>query len=131
MDINAAKSKNDLKEYRLLTLPSGLEVLLVSTEELLKSTGQTEESGKAAASMCVNSGSFCDPSDAEGLAHFLEHMVFMGSAKYPSENQYDSYISSHGGACNAFTEGEYTVYQFDVFDEHLKTSLGFKPMNSL
>ncbi len=123
MDINAAKSKNDLKEYRLLTLPSGLEVLLVSTEELLKSTGQTEESGKAAASMCVNSGSFCDPSDAEGLAHFLEHMVFMGSAKYPSENQYDSYISSHGGSCNAFTEGEYTVYQFDVFDEHLKTSL--------
>jgi len=50
-------------------------------------------------------------------------MVFMGSAKYPSENQYDQYINSHGGACNAFTEGESTVYQFDITGEHLPKAL--------
>ena len=50
-------------------------------------------------------------------------MVFMGSAKYPSENQYDQYVNSHGGACNAFTEGEYTVYQFDITGEHMSKAL--------
>ena len=36
----------------------------------------------------------------------------MGSKKYPDENTYDSFVSSHGGSCNAMTEGEYTIYQF-------------------
>jgi nardilysin len=34
--------------------------------------------------MSVNTGSKNDPIDLPGLAHFLEHMVFMGSSKYPS-----------------------------------------------
>ena len=34
-------------------------------------------------------------------------MLFMGSSKYPDENAYDSYVSSHGGSCNAMTEGMY------------------------
>ena len=79
--VNASKSSNDLKDYELHTLASGLEVLLVSTERLHASKGQGEDDGKAAAAMCVDTGSFCDPTEAEGLAHFLEHMVFMGSAK--------------------------------------------------
>lgn len=33
-------------------------------------------------------GSFKDPNDAQGLAHYLEHMLFMGTAKYPDENDY-------------------------------------------
>ena len=32
-----------------------------------------------------------------GLAHFLEHMVFMGSKKYPDENAYDEFIQKNGG----------------------------------
>lgn len=43
-----------------------------------------------------------------------QHMIFMGSHKYPKENEYDSFVSSNGGVCNAYTEGEYTVYHFDV-----------------
>ena len=31
-------------------------------------------------------------------------MLFMGSKKYPDENEYDSYLTKHGGASNAFTE---------------------------
>ncbi|CAI5986657.1 unnamed protein product [Closterium sp. NIES-65] len=41
----------------------------------------------AAAAMCVGVGSFLDPPDALGLAHFLEHMLFMGSVKFPDENE--------------------------------------------
>lgn len=59
----------------------------------------------------------------EGCAHFLEHMVFMGSEKYPDENYYDSFITSHGGSCNAFTEGEYTTYHFDVSTKHFAEAL--------
>ncbi|MQL76025.1 hypothetical protein Taro_008407 [Colocasia esculenta] len=78
---------------------------------------------KAAAAMCVGMGSFSDPLEAQGLAHFLEHMLFMGSSEYPDENEYDSYLSKHGGSSNAYTETEYTCYHFEVNREHLKGAL--------
>ncbi|AQL06823.1 Nardilysin-like [Zea mays] len=78
---------------------------------------------KAAAAMCVGMGSFADPEKAQGLAHFLEHMLFMGSTEFPDENEYDSYLSKHGGASNAFTETEYTCYHFEVKREYLKGAL--------
>lgn len=56
----------------------------------------------------------------QGLAHYLEHMLFMGSTKYPDENEYDSFISASGGSTNAFTECEYTLYHFDVLPQHLE-----------
>lgn len=37
-------------------------------------------------------GSYSDPTDIQGLAHFVEHMVFMGSEKYPKENEFDSLV---------------------------------------
>lgn len=117
------KSSNDLKEYKLLTLDSGLEVLLVSSKALAKARGTDANNAKAAAALCVQTGSFCDPLEAQGCAHFLEHMVFMGSQKYPKENQYDNYISSHGGYANAMTEGEYTVYLFDITAEYLPKAI--------
>lgn len=42
--------------------------------------------------MSVRVGSYSDPSDIQGLAHFVEHMVFMGSEKYPTENEFDSFV---------------------------------------
>ena len=124
------KSKSDLKEYRIFNLHCGLEVLLVDSSKLAESRknslGAKATSSTAAAAMFVSVGSFADPAEAEGCAHFLEHMIFMGvnSSKYPrSENLYDSFVSSHGGSCNAFTEGEHTVYQFDVSEEHFYAAL--------
>ena len=46
----------------------------------------------AACALCVGVGSFSDPVDIPGLAHFVEHMVFMGSEKYPQENGFDEFI---------------------------------------
>jgi hypothetical protein len=54
--------------------------------------------------MAVGVGSFTDPAEMPGLAHYLEHMLFMGSDKYPKENEYDTYLNNHGGSSNAYTE---------------------------
>lgn len=47
---------------------------------------------QSAASLTIGVGSFQDPEDIPGLAHFLEHMVFMGSEKFPQENDFDAFI---------------------------------------
>ncbi|KAL2651160.1 hypothetical protein R1flu_019288 [Riccia fluitans] len=78
---------------------------------------------KAAGAMSVGMGSFLDPPDAQGLAHFLEHMLFMGSSRFPDENEYDNFLSKHGGGSNAFTDMEYTCYHFDVNRKFLKPAL--------
>ncbi|BHF83073.1 Nrd1 complex RNA-binding subunit [Sparganum proliferum] len=78
---------------------------------------------RSAAALCINVGSFADPREAQGLAHFLEHMVFMGSEKYPGENDFDEYVSQRGGSSNAFTDGEHTVFYFEIQWQHFKASL--------
>lgn len=93
------------------------------TEKEVKGKGTSSQTKKAAAAMCVGMGSFCDPVEAQGLAHFLEHMLFMGSTEFPDENEYDSYLSKHGGSSNAYTETEHTCYHFEVKREFLKGAL--------
>ncbi|KAK3039890.1 hypothetical protein RJ639_028283, partial [Escallonia herrerae] len=88
-----------------------------------KRKGGASQSKKAAAALCVGMGSFSDPLDVQGLAHFLEHMLFMGSTGFPDENEYDSYLSKHGGSSNAYTETEHTCYHFEVKGEFLKGAL--------
>ena len=70
---------------------------------------------KAAASLAVSVGSFSDPPAAQGLSHALEHMVFMGSERFPDENEYDSYLQQHGGSSNAWTDAEATVRGLSCF----------------
>jgi len=45
-------------------------------------------------------------------------MLFMGTEKFPDENEYSKYLSEHGGSSNAFTDTEDTNYYFDVNSEH-------------
>eukprot|EP00057_Strongylocentrotus_purpuratus_P032639 XP_788330.4 PREDICTED: nardilysin [Strongylocentrotus purpuratus] len=82
-----------------------------------------KQSKMAAAALCVGIGSFSDPDDIPGFAHFLEHMVFMGSAKYPDENAFDAFITKHGGSDNASTGFDKTVFQFEVQRKHFQEGL--------
>lgn len=72
-------------------------------------------------------GSLSDPGNISGLAHFCEHMLFLGTEKYPKENEYSQYLSEHAGSSNAFTSGEHTNYYFDVSHEHLEGALDRYP----
>ena len=107
------KSENDSREYRYITLPNQLKVLLVSDSK-------TERS---AASLDVNVGSRQDPEDYQGLAHFLEHMLFLGTRKYPEAGEYQAFISGHGGSHNAYTSFEHTNYFFDIDPESFEPAL--------
>ena len=77
----------------------------------------------AAAAMVVGVGSLYDPPECQGMAHFLEHLLFMGSERYPEENAYDAFMSAHGGSDNAWTELEHTVYHFEISQEYLQKAL--------
>ncbi|KAL4740538.1 Metalloenzyme, LuxS/M16 peptidase-like protein [Aspergillus similis] len=98
------KPSLDDRSYRVIQLPNKLEALLV----------HDPETDKAAAAMDVHVGSFSDPEDLQGLAHGLEHMLFMGTEKYPVENAYNQYLASHSGSSNAYTAGTETNYFFEV-----------------
>ncbi|XP_054458442.1 nardilysin-like [Anoplopoma fimbria] len=86
-----------------------------------KKRGSCEK--QAAAALCISVGSFSDPDDLPGLAHFLEHMVFMGSEKYPAENGFDAFLKKHGGSDNASTDCERTIFQFDVQRKYFREAL--------
>ena len=68
-------------------------------------------------------GSYSDPEDIPGLAHFLEHMLFMGTEKYPDENEYSKFLSEHGGGSNAYTSDELTNYYFAVSSDNFEGAL--------
>ncbi|CAM9553710.1 unnamed protein product [Scytosiphon promiscuus] len=107
------KSPNDPRSYRAVSLSSGMKVLLISDPETKTS----------AAAMDVHVGHFSDPDDLPGLAHFCEHLLFLGTDKYPDETSYSTYLGSHGGSSNAYTDTEDTVYFFDVSSDYLKGAL--------
>ncbi|XP_046617809.1 nardilysin-like [Neodiprion virginianus] len=81
------------------------------------------EEKMAACGLCVGVGSFSDPSEIPGMAHFLEHMVFMGSEKYPQENDFSSFVSKHGGSDNASTGYEETTFYFEIQEKQLFSAL--------
>ena len=64
--------------------------------------------------VCVKTGSLYNPPEYQGLAHFLEHMLFLGSEKYPEENHLDKVLKMYGGNSNAFTSATETIYYFSI-----------------
>ncbi|MCW8196083.1 peptidase M16 [Proteobacteria bacterium 005FR1] len=111
--VEVAKSPIDDRQYRYLQLPNELQVLLISDPG----------TDKSAAALDVFVGSAHDPLDRQGLAHFLEHMLFLGTEKYPQPDEYQDFINEHGGSHNAYTSFEHTNYFFDIDPEHLAAGL--------
>jgi insulysin len=107
------QSPNDQRDYRSLVLDNGLRVILVSDKE----------ADKAAASLAVNVGSGDDPQGRQGLAHFLEHMLFLGTEPFPDSGEYQDFISKHGGTHNAFTAHDVTNYFFEIDNNDLAGAL--------
>lgn len=107
LDINNAvihKSPNDDRSYSALLLPNQLQVVLVSDPSLENS----------AASLAVHVGSAQDPLSQLGLAHYCEHMLFLGTEKYPEPDFFMGFVQKNSGMTNAFTAFEKTQYLFQI-----------------
>lgn len=98
------QSASDARQHRSVMLPGGLRAFLTSDPA----------TDFAAAAVDVGAGSADDPKDFQGLAHFLEHMLFMGSEKYPEEDGYSKFLTQNGGYDNAFTAEEHTNFFLKV-----------------
>lgn len=113
------KSAIDTRDYASIVLDNQLEVLLVSDPSIEKS----------AAALSVGVGSFQEPKGFGGLAHYLQHMLFLGTKSYPDVAEYGDFISRNGGTENAYTELDHTNYMVavnnDKYDEALKRFSGF------
>jgi insulysin len=85
------KPKCDRRRYQEQQLPNGLRVLAI----------QDKEAVFAAACANVQAGYFDDA--LPGAAHFLEHMVHLGSEAFPDEREYKAFLAAHAGSSNAST----------------------------
>jgi len=102
---NILKPPLDDRLYETYILPSNnLRVVLCSDVA-------SKELGVA---MDVHVGSSSDPTTVRGLAHFQEHMLFLGTRDYPNENSFEEFVSTNGGSSNAYTASEDTVYYFTL-----------------
>ena len=107
------KPKIDTLNYGFKVLSNGLKVFIASDPEARKSS----------AALTVNIGSLVDKKEEQGLAHFCEHLLFMGNKKYPKENEYNDYLSKNGGDSNASTDQDFTIFYFDVSNEAFEGAL--------
>ena len=94
----------DDRAYRILRLDNGFTAMLVSDPD----------TPTTAAALSVRAGSYDEPDDRAGLAHFLEHMLFLGTETYPEAGGFDAYLARYGGSSNAWTDDEATLYYFAV-----------------
>lgn len=105
------KSPADEAIYKAIRLDNGMEVLLISDNK----------ANKSLFSVGLPIGSMEDPHSQQGLAHYLEHMILMGSKTYPETNSLDGFLTKNGGRNNAYTAPDRTVYYLQVnhnaFDE--------------
>lgn len=97
-------SQNDHRKYQHITLNNGLRVLLI----------EDPKEKNAAASLTINMGYFDDPSQRQGLTHFIEHLLFLGTEKYPQADEFNNFIKQNSGRFNAWTGSEYSTYYFFV-----------------
>ena len=76
------QSISDTRKYKIIELENQLQCIVVSDPDTKKSS----------ASLSVGVGSLQDPVEYQGIAHYLEHMLFMGTKKYPDENIYRWFV---------------------------------------
>ncbi|MYE13753.1 MAG: hypothetical protein F4X99_19285 [Gammaproteobacteria bacterium] len=107
------KSPIDDRSYRHVVLPNNLRALLI----------HAPGSDRAAAAASVARGSDQDPDAHPGLAHFVEHMLFIATEKYPRVDGFTDFVLKHGGSYRAYTANDRTTYHFHLRPDRLPEAL--------
>ncbi len=119
-EVNAGVSKkpvitspSDQRSYETMTLKNGITVMLVSDPTV----------DKSAAALSVGVGLMHDPMTQQGMAHYLEHMLFLGTERFPDPKGYNEFMTQNGGASNAYTWLDITNYMFEVNNDAFDKAL--------
>lgn len=99
--------------HKISTLKNGLNLITIDLPYLDSITSL----------VAVGAGSRYETKDINGISHFLEHMFFKGSKKYPSAEKISSIIDGMGAVNNASTSKEYTYYWIKSSAKNLETSV--------
>lgn len=94
-------------------LPNGLRVV----------TTPLPTAQSVSVNLFVGAGSRCEERRVNGLAHFLEHMLFKGSTKRPTPLAIAEAVEGAGGTLNAYTSKEVTCYWSLVPDDRLALAM--------
>ncbi len=108
---NIETSINDKRTIEGYELDNKIKIIFISDPDINMSS----------CSVAVGAGYLQD--NYPGTAHFLEHLLFMGSKKYPEQNDYHSYIQINGGYDNAFTADNMTCYYLALETSFLKKGI--------
>ncbi len=100
-------------EPQLFTLKNGLRVILIDTKTFPSLTTL----------LLFDAGSRYENKENNGIAHFLEHMPFKGTKKYPDAFAISSTIEGLGGVFNAFTSKDYTGFWIKGTADHFDTEI--------
>ena len=113
LNTNIIKPKTDTLKYGFKVLSNGIKALLISDPG----------TNKSAAALGVNIGNLVDGKNEQGLAHFCEHLLFLGNKKYPVENEYNEYLGKNGGESNALTLEDRTIFYFSITNAAFEEAL--------
>lgn len=103
------KSSKDPRQYQAIKLANDMTVLLVSDPQAVKSLS----------AIALPVGTLESPDSQLGLAHYLEHMILMGSKKYPQPENLTDFLKRHGGDHNASTASYRTAFYLEVENDAL------------
>lgn len=100
-------------QYERVTLPNGLRILV----------SEMPETRSVSLAVYVGVGSRVEDRTNAGTAHFLEHIVFKGTAKRPTAQDISQAIEGTGGVVNASTDKEVTVFWSRMVARHYLLAL--------
>ena len=99
----------NLSTIKTLTLSNGLKVIMNKNNNQPTTT----------IAVMVNIGSNWETKELNGISHFVEHLFFKGSKKYPTQRDLSLELEKYGAISNAFTTREMTCYHIKVNSDHL------------
>lgn len=110
-----ARRQEQAEPVESFRLANGLDVVVVSDRRAPVVTHM----------VWYRNGSADDPAGKSGIAHFLEHLMFKGTQRWPA-GEFSKIVAGYGGQENAFTSFDYTAYFQRVPKEHLRAMMDYE-----
>jgi len=104
---------DELPFYERTVLPNGLRVL----------SSSMPHTHSVSVTIYIGAGSRYERDEDAGVSHFLEHMLFKGTEKWPTAREIAEKVDGVGGVMNGATDREYTVYYVKVARPHMQVAL--------